>query len=419
MLWQSSALLFLYYLTEICGLSPKLAGMAIGATLLLSAVADGLVGAWLGRTASSSASAKRQQLIGIACTSAAFAAFCLSGLVEASLRASFVIATLIAFRLLYAMADVPQNALLSLFDVSNEVRAKLVGVRLALGGVATIVVTGLAGPLLINQQAKGSTLFALLGLSIAIIATASAYWLARCPQESGDASCLGHGATGRTHGAPHPVPMLFPVAALMVMAFGISLSTAIFERLEAYLAAYGMRGATSWSLMTLISIGNLMAQFLWIGIHRRLGSMNGMLLAAFAQILAALGFGLFARGQEAMAAAVSIGCGIAFGAINAMLWTLLAQVASSGIVTLRFATFTAVSKTAQALAAFLLGYMLDANSMATLAAPLSPLSLAMVGAPIVGALVCMVIVACVRAGSATISASTSVRSPGTSAGQWR
>jgi len=131
-------------------------------------------------------------------------------------------------------------------------------------------------------------------------------------------------------------------------------------------------------------------------------------------------FGLFARGQPAMAAAVSIACGIAFGGVNAMLWTLLTQVA---IVRDRHASLRDVQrpyrKQPRLLAAFLLAYMLDANSMATLAAPLSPLSLAMVGAPIVGALVCMVIVACVRAGSATISASTSVRSPGNSAGQWR
>jgi len=146
--WYTGDLLFVFFLTEFGGLDARSAGLVLGAALAFSAVADLLVAKLLGPRIASTVSAARLQLIGTIACAATFVMFALTAAMPIGGRLIFACAASLMFRAAYAVIDVPQNAILGLAATTDRDRTRLAGLRIVFSGVASLLVSALAGLLI-------------------------------------------------------------------------------------------------------------------------------------------------------------------------------------------------------------------------------------------------------------------------------
>jgi len=111
--WHASELLFGYFLTEICALSPQQMGLILSGSMLLSALVDVLTGRYLACSVTTTGRAAEVQWLGALASCLAFAVFGVSSLAPLNYRFAFALVSMIAFRLAYAFLDNPQNAMLA------------------------------------------------------------------------------------------------------------------------------------------------------------------------------------------------------------------------------------------------------------------------------------------------------------------
>ena len=392
--WYCSELLFAYFLTEACGLAPRLMAAALGGSLALSALADFAVGRLLARGSHTPAAAARAQFAGAAISACAFSAFGLSGLPPPGARFAYALTAILVFRLSYSVFDVPQNALLALTTADDAGRARLSSYRYVFGGAASIAVAGLFAPLfkgrLASVQAQN---FALLAFALSLVALASA---------GGLLALLRTGAAPVVRGAPGPrsAPQTalepgWRLGLIFLMLALIGAAGSAFSKLEPYLAAYGLTArASGAAVLTSIALGNVVSQPVWARFARRwslLGSLraSGVLLA----FAAALIWLVVGRGPVAGVIAGGL-YGFGMGGATMSLWALAAAASGKarwlGGATSTFGLVTALSKLGSACAILTVGEVLATSAYRDTASWGVSLLLVMTLAPMAVGVACAV-----------------------------
>ena len=353
--WYGGEILFAYFLTEIAGFPPAAMAVVLVTGFVLNAGLDLAVGVRFHGHMADPRAAGRLQLVGAALSGAAVLAFFATPFLPPPFRLVHALAAGVAFRLAYAVYDVPQNALIALAGAHSQARTRLAAARIACSGLATLAIAAAVAPLL-AARADGQDALLLLRLTAgaAVIAVGGA-WLLSHTLSAAPNSAAPEVERARTGGFTGLWPLLAIMAAM-------SLAPPLFQKLEPYFAAYVLR-SPGWggAIILAVAAGQLVGQPLWFRLSQRWSRETVLTVAAVVQ---ALGGALFLATPLATPpgfAVASLLVGIGNGGVGMSLWAAYGDAArryAPGREGLAFALFSAVAKLALAAGAALVALLL-------------------------------------------------------------
>lgn len=353
--WYASELLFAYFLTELVGLSSPEMGTVLAIGLVASALLDIAAGFGLRHRLTDARSAGAMQYVGaVLCSITLLLVFADAWLPPVA-RFAYAMLSGLAFRLSYALYDIPQNALMALATANPESRGRLAATRILFSGIATLVVAGMVGPL-VGQGGYGAQL--LFGLAILFAATAigGAALLWRQVARSAPATLQpldGPRQDGTTPGG---------FWLLMGLMFATACFTPIFSKLEPYFAAYGLH-SPFWGggVVVAMAVGVFAGQPFWLSFCSRTSQAWTLACAAIVQLAGLLAFWLGGTGLPALSVGAALLFGIGNGGAGMVLWAAFSDIVA-GMGAHRagpsYALFTATAKLAGGGAILLVGVAL-------------------------------------------------------------
>ncbi len=365
--WTVSDLYFTWMVITVGGVAAGWAGLGIGLSILIAAVADYTGGRWLGARITDAAMAARTQFLACLATGAALLGFAILGLVRPEGLALAMIAGLILFRLTYAGLDITQNALPALIATSKCERAAYGMWRNISGGLARIALSAAFVPLLMHRLRQDQALnFLAMALVIGVMASIAAALLRLR---------LAQGVTPSAAPPAIPAsaeerPRLGPLTLAMALA---SLGMTLFQQLEPFFAARALDRHAAATFLTAGAVGMVGSQPLWrllaLGRHRRWtrGSVIASCLACAGLMLLTGAYGL------GWALAAGLSYGLAAGGVTLLLWMAALDCLPHQAIG-RISTFSASAKLGQALSIGLGCAMLQID------APIATLGQMMAGA---------------------------------------
>lgn len=359
--WYAGEILLAYYLSEVCGLPPARMALILASSLLLSAAADLAMARVLRDRLASAAQAARLQMRGAVVASLALPGLFLGTYVPADLRLGYGFAFAAAFRLGYALLDLPQNVLMSIATEDHAGRSRLASLRLAMTSVGALLVSAALVPLMSRQIAVPvAARFAVLALALSMLALGGAFALqtsveaslAKAPAPPGPAA---ERRAGLLQGAP--------IWGTVALAFVIALAWSCFTRVAPFYAAYYLSGAW-WTIYVLpaAALGAAFSQPLWVRCALRMPGRRLLGIGAVTLGLAAMTFS-HGAGHPVTALAAACFVGAASSGIGMMLWASFAGMVArqpGASAALAFGTLTAVQKVALACGATGIGAVLSA-----------------------------------------------------------
>ena len=354
--WSCGEGLFVFYLTEVCGLSPGGAGLVVGAALQFSAFADILLLRSCRGLLARPDGAPRLQAAGAALTALFFLLFALTAWIPAGYRLGAALLSSLAFRTAYAVFDVPQNALLGLAAATPRQRTRLASIRMAAGGLAGLCVSGLAYYLLSGIGAVATTLAATVIGLIAIAGSVST--MASAPRRE-----------GLDGGQPLVSwPRLVSPSAAWLLAAGTAGATAstVLSKLVPYFAAYGLGSASAGGLLLAAgALGGVLSQPAWLRLADR-RARPGVIAASCLALIGASVLFYPASSIGLWAVLPCTACqGAAIGGLGTSIWAAMGDEAcrneDPSASAVLFTLLTFLSKTALAGAVLLLSLALTAH----------------------------------------------------------
>ena len=278
--WYASELLLAFYLTELAGLSPHQMGLVLCAGLVVSAVIDVVVGARLGRVMPDARSAGRLQLFGAAACAAAFLAITAGVWAPIEWRFAYILTAGLAFRIAYALYDVPQNALMSLGVSDAAARNRVAATRIWFSGLAALIITAAVAPLLSAGQDDLPTYFwVTFGGSAFAVAAAAGLSIALARVEEPANRNPGFVPAARWR----PSNTFWLITALMAVT---SIATPLFAKTAPFFAAYVLKSPI-WggAVASGMAVGILAGQPIWPLISRRWSLAATLAVAAVIQLV--------------------------------------------------------------------------------------------------------------------------------------
>jgi Na+/melibiose symporter-like transporter len=383
LLWHVSCVLFAFYLTEQCQLSPMAMALVFGSSLGCNAVIDGFTGHWLKRRGGTMMGTGRYQMIGAATAGLAFILFAASSFLPPEWRLFWALASLTAFRCSYPLLDVAQNALGACLATTAAGHRQIVAQRHIVSGLAGVSIAFGVAPSLIAGGKHASMAFLACAIVIAALACIGALVQptldARQTKEVSPEEA-GAGAA-----------MSYSRALILIVAAGMG--GTIFVKLAPYYLAFATPGIRHpVSLLGWMAIGNSGSQLLWFAARSRLSEraigmvIGGVLLGGTGLML------VTARSIPLALDYIGLLVGAGSGGIGFLSWTGMMNSAGRSHPYLKAGIFTAASKAAQAIAIIALGLCLGAGDYRTaFADPVSLPSLLIALAPAALAVAVMVV----------------------------
>jgi GPH family glycoside/pentoside/hexuronide:cation symporter len=382
--WHSSELVFAFFLTERAGMPAAWMGAVLAGGLALSALIDLVVGRQLRGGGFTLARACRLQLVGAWASAAAITPLFAAELLPEAWRLAWTTLLAIAFRVAYALYDIPQNATLSLATRDGEERARLAALRLFFSGLASIVVAATLAWLVRAGPGRNNGSFALAGLAMSAFAIGSAWHLTRIGPRT---------VSMNVTAAPTPPAIRNTgLAPLLLLMFVLSAAASAFGKLEPYYVTYRWHGQGG-AILIAASLGFALGQPLWLGAIRRAGFFLSLCAATAMLPVAAFGFVLSGAAGYYLQAAFAFAFGAANGGISIALWARFADAVSarrSADTAFAFAQLTAASKSGLAAASLAIAAWLALADYRTGGAGLDA---AMAGFPMAGAVASLTILA--------------------------
>ncbi|UAK25774.1 MFS transporter [Sphingomonas nostoxanthinifaciens] len=358
LLWCASESLFAFLLTELAHLSPLAVGWVLAGTFLLSGGLDICVGGALRHRMSTAAACARLQLGGAVVS--ALAMVMLFSVPALHLTAPLAVATasIILFRTAYAFVDIPQNAMLSLLG-NNDARTSLASARLVASGLGALTVAASVAALVYSSDADRPRLLILFSSVIALVTIASSAHLRR--------RVLAGAAAPAQASAPAPatVARRLPIAAwrLILLMLVANFAAPVFGKILPYYADYQLRDPLlGSSAISLLSLGGVVGPRVWYILLRGRSADTHVAMSSLAVAVAAALFGLSDwAGSAALVPAAGL-LGLSAGGLGMSIWSAFGLViaeAGRGWEGLAYGLLTAAAKTALALDAIGMGWLMS------------------------------------------------------------
>lgn len=373
--WQTSRLLFAFFLTEACGLDVSTTGIILAASLAINGLSDWLLGIVLRDQVTDTPAALRLQARGAPLAALFFLAFCTTPLIYPAWRLGWAVMTLLSFRIAYSLIDVPQNAIVALASESPIPQLRWLASRNMVSAVAGLSVSLVATPLLLYSD--DFTLYLIWAAVISALVCATAWLLGNAKLQT-----------------PQPLPLVrrvahfdlpFPIV-LTALAATVMAST-LFYAMEPYFAAFVSNGV---SLLAAGAVGSMISQLLCAFRQHRVFSRGLFSVAALLLLIAIWAMLSPLRSTTLGAMIIGFSFGVGTGWVWLMLWSAMMSRATHGRATYHVGAFTCVSKLAQSAAMLIFGgILIDSSYRGELREIMSLSSLLMVGGLLVLTLICI------------------------------
>lgn len=394
-LWVCSELLFAFFLTEVCKLTPGQMALCLGLSMLLNAASDILFGVMFADAMKRLRGIGAFQLLGAGGCALSFCLFSLTPYLAPEFRPLFALATVTAFRVWYSAYDQPQNILIPLLTSNDNARVSFVTLRFIYGGLARLMIAALFTPVFLAQQAdNGAGPFFILACLLGVFSIGSAGLLNWMLGRPSVLSAENPQLKGKIR--PSSPDLAWPAWRLFVLVLIASGIIAVWLKLEPYYARFVLTShAEATAVITSVVVGSTLSQFFWRYLGTKV-SLNDLLrLALITQILVGVAFFLVARLGLAGALLGGMGFGLAQGGIGVGLWGLMGTVAnhleakipSSWVA----GGFSALSKIGHALSFYLAGLILSAQNYRAANAQIYALEVGMLVSVVAGSLLMLVL----------------------------
>lgn len=325
--WTSLEYLLLFYLTDLMGIPPAMAGIIIVVSLVWDGITDPLMGYWVDRRAARGHDYRPYLRWGPPLCALAFATIFYVPFTDLTAKIVYLALANILFRTVYTLLDVPHNALLARIPATPSERTDLSAWRYFFSSVGGLSVAVAVGPLFMGEGQGGNPaaflLFAAVGSAIACFTAWQSLGVAR--------AVAGQGGAQMASLTPLAFVRAVAVSPIARRFFAVAsvnaLSLPLFARMAPYLAKYyggdaGLAGA--------MFVAFALAQIAAMPVFARLGrglSKYAKFVIAYALLLATMVAGvLLPLEAGAVLVALSIMAGFAIGALNMLIWALAPDV---------------------------------------------------------------------------------------------
>jgi GPH family glycoside/pentoside/hexuronide:cation symporter len=314
-LFNTTGMLLLRYLTDYVGLAAGLAGLLIAISKVYDAVTDPLMG-WVSDNTRSRLGRRRPWLLvgTLLCGLALVALFNVPSALSGTLLVAWVVGVLLFYATAYTVFTVPYLAMPAEMTTDYHERSRLIAFRVAFIGAAQLV-AGYAAPMLIlafGDGRRGHSLMSLV-LAAALVACGLACFLmtgaaratvatapAGAPPATGPALApaaaarVGFGEQLRAVAGNRPFLILILSKLALLLAIAIFGATFAYFVVHVLKATYALLGT-----FTVVSTVTMFASLpLWLRLIKRTDKRRTFMLAALAYALLSLSW-LLSGQQEA------------------------------------------------------------------------------------------------------------------------
>ncbi|MDE8650705.1 MFS transporter [Novosphingobium album (ex Liu et al. 2023)] len=354
--WYVSELLFAFFLTEVAAIPANQMGLILALGLLVSAALNIAVGSRLSHLLPTAANAGRLQFLGAVASAVSMTMIFACHWLPGEVRLGGAFAASLAFRLSYALYDIPQNSLLSLATHGERARTNVAAIRYVFSGLAALTIAATLAPLLgSGAAADRAVLFCKIGAGLSVVAIASAWLLARAIRGATDPSL----PDADTRGGYLPID----IRLLIGLMFVVTLAAPTFSKVEPYFAAFVLRDPLLGSGVAMaVAVGMTVAQPFWGMLAQRCSRAVLIVITAAAIVLAAVLFSFVAGIGGGAVLAGALAFGAAGGGIGIAIWASFADAVARharGKEAWCYALFGASSKLSLAISGLALGLMLS------------------------------------------------------------
>lgn len=323
MFWTSLEYLLLFYLTDLMGIPPAMAGLIIVVSLVWDGITDPLMGYWVDRRSADGHDYRPYLRWGPVLCPIAFALIFYVPFESVTAKTIYLAAVNILFRSVYTLLDVPHNALLARIPATQSERTNLSAWRYFFSSLGGLTVALAVAPLLTVRGEQGDhgafVTFSLIGGAIACVTLWQSIPVARVVAEQ-------HSPNGRSL---TPVEFLRGVAGstaacrFFAVAAINALTLPLFARMAPYLAKYfGGDAALAGTMFIAFTLAQISAMPLWSGFAANMSKYRKCCLA-YAILLGTLVLGAVLPLQDAgVLIGLSALAGFAIGALNMLIWAL-------------------------------------------------------------------------------------------------
>lgn len=344
--WYASEILFAFYLTEQVGLPAAQMGLVLGIGLIVSAGIDLTIATRFRCTLSDAAATGRLQFTGSVLCAAAFLGVFLGFWVPVSFSFGYALAAGLAFRIAFALFDLPQNALMALATSGSASRDRVASTRIWFSGVAILVIALAVGPLVADPESSAAAMrYLVLALLVGVPAVIGSAALARVVRHTDPAAPEMSRERVEATALPRPSAVFWLLMILMVIT---SLATPIFSKLEPYFASFVIRSPL-WGgvIISAMALGIVLGQPVWALLCRHHSRAKVMVGAAAAQIISLLWFWIWPVEQPLGFAGAAFVFGLGNGGVGMVLWGAFSETVARtarGHEGVSYAAFTASAK---------------------------------------------------------------------------
>lgn len=325
--WSTLDYFFLFFLTQIWGLTPGEAGFIIFLSLVWDGLSDPLFGYVADRTWTPLGKYGPYLIFGAPLCALSFILLFQDPGVRGVALMWSVLSTSLLFRTCYTICDVPHNALFSRISANPEDATSISGLRFFFSSLGALIVSFAIGWALagINVEESASRVTTLAAIAGAIYVIS--IWLAWASTRRLDVALTN---TARTTPLAASIRMTFGNSAmrlLLATAFVQAASLPAFAKGIVYFATF-VRGDAAWAGEALIILTSAQAltQPAWIGVVRGMGKDRAL---RGAYLVIAVGLAVFALAPGLPWIWLSV-IGAGFGGANMVLWSMLPDAISAG-----------------------------------------------------------------------------------------
>lgn len=285
-LFNTTSMLLMRYLTDYVGMAAALAGFLISASKIYDALTDPVMGAISDRTRSRWGRRRPWLLAGsLLCGVALVALFNVPAGLDGGTRVAYVTFLLLLFATAYTVFAVPYMAMPAEMTADYHERARLISFRVGFIGAAQLV-AGYGAPVLIvafGDGARGHSRMSLVVAAVLVVAGLACFAMTRGARETATpvaAARPGLGLLRQLRAVRTNRPFLRVILSKLALLLAIASFGATFTYFVVHVlhATYALLGT-----FTLVSTVTMFASLpLWLRLVRRVDKRRAYILAALA-----------------------------------------------------------------------------------------------------------------------------------------
>ena len=327
--WSTMEYFFLFFLTELWGVPPQVAGLAILLTLVWDALSDPLAGYLVEQTSTPLGRYAPYLLLGPPACGVSFVFLFLHPGWPQQAMFWYAVAAGLMFRTCYTLCDVPHNALMTRICGDAKEASLVSGMRFFFSSAGSLLVTFAATLLLSRSEGMPESGQILHFTAGAGLIYTLALWIAWASSRRMDRSQQDRFPRLKARQMVRSLRSNRLLHLFLFLALVQAATLAVFSKGLAFYARYviddpGWAGAA----LSLMAIGQALSMPLWVLLASRRPGIPALLTGYGITTFGLGAFSLVPTAGGGLAASLLTGVGI--GGVNMVIWAMLPEVVLNG-----------------------------------------------------------------------------------------